>query len=68
MATETFGQRLRRIRMDRNISQDQLAEALHTTRQTVSSWENDKTALDCYALQDIQKVLHVFWDELMTDK
>lgn len=68
MATETFGQRLRRLRMERNISQDQLAEALHTTRQTVSSWENDKTAIDCYALQDIQKVLHVAWDVLMTDK
>lgn len=68
MATETFGQRLRRIRMDRNISQDQLAEALHTTRQTVSSWENDKTALDCYALQDIQRVLCVSWEVLMTDK
>ena len=62
MATETFGQRLRRIRTERNISQDQLAEALHTTRQTVSSWENDKSAIDYFALVDLQ----MFQRELQT--
>lgn len=67
MTTETFGQRLRRLRMRRNISQDQLAEALKTTRQTVSNWENDKNAIDLFDLKDIQKVLSVSWDELMSD-
>ena len=68
MATETFGQRLRRIRTERNISQDQLAEALHTTRQTVSSWENDKSAIDYFALVDLQKILFTSWEELMEDE
>ena len=67
MAKETFGQRLRRLRTDRNISQDQMAEALRTTRQTVSNWENDKNAIDYFSLEDIKKVLHVTWDELMND-
>ena len=67
MEKETFGQRLRRLRMRRNISQDQLAEALNTTRQTVSNWENDKCAIDNFALKDIRKLFGVSWDELMDD-
>ena len=67
MATETIGQRLRRLRTSKNISQDQLAEALRTTRQTVSNWENDKNAIDYFSLEDIKKILHVSWDELMAD-
>ena len=67
MATETIGRRLRRLRTSKNISQDQLAEALRTTRQTVSNWENDKNAIDYFSLEDIKKILHVSWDELMAD-
>lgn len=67
MTTETIGQKLRRLRMRRNISQDQLAEALNTTRQTVSNWENDKCAIDYFDLKDIQKILGTSWDELMSD-
>lgn len=65
MKKETFGQRLRRLRMCRNISQDQMAEALNTTRQTVSNWENDKCAIDNFALKDIRNLLQVSWEELM---
>ncbi|MCQ2570868.1 MAG: helix-turn-helix domain-containing protein [Candidatus Saccharibacteria bacterium] len=65
MAKETFGQRLRRLRTARNISQDQMAEALKTTRQTISNWENDKSAIDHFSLQDIKNILFVSWDDLM---
>lgn len=67
MKKETFGQRLQRLRTGANISQDQLAEALKTTRQTISNWENDKSAVDYFSLLDIQKLLCVSWDELMDD-
>lgn len=65
MAKETFGQRLRRLRQKFNISQDQVAEALRTTRQTVSNWENDKCAIDYFSLQDLKTILRCSWDELM---
>lgn len=68
MATETFGQRLRRLRQRYNISQDQVAEALRTTRQTVSNWENDKCAIDYFSLQDLKAVLRCDWDDLMEDE
>ena len=67
MATETFGQRLRRLRTERNVSQDQMAEALRTTRQTISNWENDKSAVDYFSLRDIRSVLYCSWEELMDD-
>jgi len=67
MKKESFGQRLQRLRTAANISQDQLAEALKTTRQTISNWENDKNAVDYFSLLDIQKLLCVSWDELMND-
>ena len=65
MAKETFGQRLRRLRQKYNISQDQVAEALRTTRQTISNWENDKCAIDYFSLQDLKTILRCSWDELM---
>jgi len=68
MATETFGERLRRLRMRENVSQDQMAEALRTTRQTVSNWENDKCAIDYFSLLDLKKILHASWDELMGEE
>ena len=68
MATETFGERLRRLRMRDGISQDQIAEALRTSRQTVSNWENDKCAIDYFSLQDIKKILNTTWNELMGEK
>ncbi|MBP5634026.1 helix-turn-helix transcriptional regulator [Candidatus Saccharibacteria bacterium] len=68
MATETFGQRLRRLRQKYNISQDQVAEALRTTRQTVSNWENDKCAIDYFSLQDLKVVLCCDWKDLMEDE
>lgn len=35
-----FGQSLRKLRKDRGLTQEQLAQRLHVTRQTVSYWEN----------------------------
>lgn len=68
MATETFGERLRRLRMRDGISQDQIAEALRASRQTVSNWENDKCAIDYFSLLDIKRILNTTWDELMGEK
>ena len=34
-----IGKNIRTLRVERDMSQDQLAEALHVTRQTVSNYE-----------------------------
>ncbi len=41
-----FGNRLVELREKRNLSQEELADKLHVSRQTVSNWENDKVSID----------------------
>lgn len=38
----TFGERLYELRKDKNISQEELADLLDVSRQSISKWENDK--------------------------
>ena len=37
----TFGEKLYKLRKEKGLSQEALAEQLGTTRQAVSKWEND---------------------------
>ena len=39
----TLGQRIQQIRIEHGLSQEEFAEKLGTTRQTVSRWELDQT-------------------------
>ena len=39
----TLGQRIQQIRTQHNLSQEEFAAKLGTTRQTVSRWELDQT-------------------------
>lgn len=38
-----IGDNIKKIRLQRNMSQSELAEAIHVKRQTVSSWEVNRT-------------------------
>ncbi|MCR4650978.1 MAG: helix-turn-helix domain-containing protein [Lachnospiraceae bacterium] len=37
------GNRIKELRKTQNINQDELAEKLFVSRQTISNWENDKS-------------------------
>ena len=39
----TLGQRIQQIRIEHGLSQEEFAEKLGTTRQTISRWELDQT-------------------------
>ena len=34
---------IKKYRMKKNLSQEELAEKVYVTRQTISSWENEKS-------------------------
>lgn len=50
---ETFGKRLARLRKDASMTQDELSEKLHVSRQTISSWERDRSEPDMNMLNQI---------------
>jgi len=39
LSLEAFGQRIRTLRLERNLSQQQLAELIYVSRKTVGNWE-----------------------------
>lgn len=45
-----LGDQIRQLRIERGLLQDDLAAAVYVSRQTVSSWENDKTYPDVQSL------------------
>lgn len=62
---EKVSKNLRRLRKKQNLTQEQLAEALHVTRQAISNWENDKTQPDIASLTQLAEILHVDIEELL---
>lgn len=67
--TFEIGKKIRLLRLSRGMTQEQLAEKLCVTAQSVSKWENCITAPDISALPQLSVVLGVTIDELfsMTD-
>ena len=39
--SETFGENLRKLRLNVNLTQEEVAEKLQITRQSISKWEQD---------------------------
>ena len=54
---ETMGQIIRRLRKERNLTQEELAEQLGVTFQAVSKWENDSGMPD---ISQVVPIAHVF--------
>ena len=61
-----IGEALRRCRLARRMTQENLAETLHVTRQAVSNWENGRTQPDADTLARLAALFGVTLDELVT--
>ena len=62
----TIGNRLYNLRKERNISQEDLANALDVSRQTVSKWETGESMPDFNKIQPICDYFGITTDELIT--
>lgn len=60
-----LGEKIWRLREQRGLSQEEFAEALGVSRQTVSNWENGKATPDALKFGVLCKVLQVSADELL---
>ena len=54
-----LGKRLKEYRVKSNMTQDELADKLYVSRQTISSWENDKSYPDIHSLL-MRKMYHLY--------
>ena len=61
----SFGENLIRLRKEYNLSQEDLANQIHVTRQTISKWELGITVPDMDILVDISKLFSISIDELV---
>ena len=61
----SFGATLFRLRREAGLSQEELAEKLDVTRQTVSKWEMDLSTPDITRLQAISKLFGVTYEALI---
>ena len=52
-----LGQKIRQARRDKGLTQEQLADAMHVSRQTISHWENNRTLPDYLLLCELAKIL-----------
>lgn len=64
----TLGQKLFEMRKKAALSQEQVAEVLGVTRQTVSKWETDQTTPDFDKIISISKLYNVSVNELFGEE
>lgn len=60
-----FHEQLRKKRQTNNISQEQIAEHLNVTRQTISKWESGKSLPDIENAQQLATFLDISLNELL---
>lgn len=60
-----FGEQIKKLRKDRNMTQQDMAEKLGISRQAVSNWENDKNLPDIEMLIRMSQVFQLTLDELI---
>ena len=61
----TLGQKIQRLRKEKRLTQEQLAERLHVSRQAVSRWELDEVLPDTQNLLPLKEALGVSLDILL---
>lgn len=63
-----FGENLKAIRVQKGLSQEELAVRLHVVRQTISKWEKNRSVPDAELLIRLAELLEVPVSELLDIK
>ena len=62
-----LGEKLFELRKSKNLTQDEVAEKLNVTRQTISKWETDQSSPDFDKIAPLCELYGVTPNELLTD-
>lgn len=60
-----LGRKIKEYRLDKEWTQEDLAEKLYVSRQTIHNWENDKTYPDIHSLLRLSQIFDVSLDQLI---
>ncbi len=60
-----LGKQIRMYRLENKLSQEELADRIYVSRQTISNWENDKNYPDINSLVLLSEVFKVSLDKLI---
>ena len=63
-----IGEKLFALRKEKNLSQEEVAEKLNVTRQTVSKWETNQSTPDFDKIVPLCELFGISTDELLTGK
>ena len=63
-----IGEKLYELRKGKNLSQEEVAEKLNVTRQTVSKWETNQSSPDFDKILPICELFEISTEELITGK
>ena len=64
----TFGEKLLKLRKEKGLSQETLAEQIGTTRQAVSKWENNQGFPETEKLLQLSNIFETSVDFLLKDE
>lgn len=64
---KTFGDNLKLLRRQKNLSQSEFAAKMQTTQQRVSEWECNKVEPSLYNIIKMLKVFDITFEELIED-
>ena len=71
LALESFGQRIRSLRMEKNLTQQDLADRMFVSRKTIGNWESGNRLPDISMLSRLARHLgvetYVLLDEMYSD-
>ena len=62
---EKFAERLKELRNEKGLTQDQLAEATGLSQSALANWENGKRSPAAYAIMTLAKYFGVTTDYLL---
>ena len=62
----SLGERLYELRKEKHLSQEQVAEQLNVTRQTISKWETDESKPDFDKIVPICNLYEISTEQLLT--
>lgn len=63
-----FGEKLKMLREQTDITQEKVSQKLNVTRQSVSNWENNKNYPDLTTLVTLSQLYNISLDDLLKDE